>query len=387
MEIDDFMSDLLNGKLETESSISRKDTIEVKKDVSDEINLPEIVSLPYIEVEDTIVNAPTIVTVVPKKDKFIDDKTIISQSLIMKMFDKGNLKNYCKKYIKRLFIDKDIKSAVSDAMKYGLYGEQLMIGSSAHDNEKMFLDKNKRSCKDKLYLSENGSCVGCKLYHDCAKTAVQQKIELQAEIFKKKCEEMGINIQENINTQLTIYKRFPNEPDFIVGGTMDVFPVFAIIEDEMEICLFDIKFTQKISSSFGYAKWGEPAELDFIQLNMYHYLLKDIDFSINTHLTEAQILILKFAYHYIQNHLLYRFYWVFEYGTTIEEMRDLIIPVDKWSQPYSDLVEMEVHEIVRTTINEIKNNNVMGLWDDEIPCYMCDYCPMKMNCETFNAQL
>jgi hypothetical protein len=205
---------------------------------------------------------------------------------------------------------------------------------------------------------------------------------MQAEIFKKKCEDMGIDIHADINTQLTIYKRFPHEPEFIINGTMDVFPAFIFIDDEIKLSLFDIKITQKISDSYGYQKWGDPANLDFIQLNMYLYLLKDIDFSINTHLSPGQILILKFAYHYIQNNLIHRFYWVFEHGSKMEDLKDVMINVDDY-QPWSKNVENELHEIIRTTINEIKNNNVMGLWDVRTPCYMCSTCPFKDDCEEF----
>lgn len=387
-DVDDFLNNLFSDKLET--SLSTKVEGDTKKSNDDDfIDLPEIVSSPFVEQEVKIETLkPDIITVVPvKKIKSFIDKTSISQSLITKIFDKGNLKTYCKHYIKRLYIDKDIISPVTDSMKYGLYGEQQMIGSSAHDNNTIILDKNKRSCKNKEYLIENKGCSGCNFYNTCKKTATHEKINYQAEIFKKKCEEMGINIEPDVNTQLTIYKRFPNEPDFIINGTMDVFPVFALIDDEMKIALFDIKMTQKISDSYGYQKWGDPNNLDFIQLNMYHYLLKDIDFSINTHLTASQILLLKFAYHYIQNNLIYRFYWVFEHGSKLEDMRDIIIPVDKYDGPYDKMKEQEVHEVIRTTINEIKNNNIMELWDERTPCYMCSQCPMRLNCDEYNNDL
>lgn len=377
MEIDDIISDLLSDRSEIASSV-----IDRNVDM-DEINLPKIEILPYKEPIKETTHTPIKADIAIKKKNIVNDKIVISQSLITKMFYKGNLKQYCKHYIKRIFIDKDIITITSSAMKYGLYGEQLMIGASANDNNEILLDRNRKKCTNKDYYNIDETCQGCPFYNNCLKTTFQEKIELQTEIFKQECNNMGIDIAPLVNTQMSIYKHFPNEPNFIINGTFDVFPVFAYINDEIKLSLFDIKFTHSINSNFSFHNWNNPDKIDFIQLHLYHYLLKDIDYAINTHLTEAQILLLKFAYHYIQNNLLYLFYWVFEYGTNITELSNKIITLEEHNASYSTLVEMETHEIIRATINEIKNNTAMELWDERTACFLCKNCPMKFNCVIF----
>lgn len=323
------------------------------------------------EPEPTIIEKPKI--------KVHKGKLGINQSLINKLYKQGEELNRCNYYIKRVFIDKDVLTPTSAPMKAGLFGESLMIGSSA-DGTQFLIDRNRRSCTQKEYYEDNFGCAGCIDYENCKQTADEVKIRTQADIFKKMCEEMDIFVEPDVNTQVKVYKEVKGEKDFILNGTIDLFPFLAYIDDNYYMCLSDIKFTGNIQSSFGYMNWSDPDKTDYFQLDYYYYLLKDFDFSINKHLTEAQKLLIQFAIPYIQNNLLYRFFWVFDYKPKLEDMENVMRPVP---YEFSSIVQGEIEQVVRGTIDYIKTNDSLHLWEDRQMCLSCKQCPFKDTCEEY----
>lgn len=316
---------------------------------------------------------PEIVFVQPQKIKNPESgKISISQTLIKDLFYKGEEIKHCNYYVYRTRILKDAPDISSTAMQAGLYAEQKMIGGSAHGNITTVLDRNRRSCKEK----HRANCNGCELYNQCKKTALHEKLDYQVEIYKKLKENMDLDIEANINTQIKIYKEFPNEPDFMLEGTLDIGPALFYHDNEYHPSLIDLKTTGSFDNQFGYMPWGNPDAIDHIQLNTYQYLFKDINFDINTHLPDGFKLLYKLFRQYINSFEMESFYWVFETQRKIEDLSNRIIPA-----PWNKLIYDETHEQMRSVINLIKENYTFDRWEERTCCYQCNRCPFALTCE------
>ena len=103
MDFDDIISDLLNDKLEVVSSTKVED---INDDV---IDLPQPITVKYQPKEEEIIEKPPVQTEIKKSFNKLNSLISINQSLINKLFKKGEWINHCNYYIKRVFIDKDIK--------------------------------------------------------------------------------------------------------------------------------------------------------------------------------------------------------------------------------------------------------------------------------------
>ena len=304
-----------------------------------------------------------------KKDK---DVIKISQTLIKDLFYKGEPIVHCPYYIYRHRILNDVDNIKSSSMTRGLYVEQQMIGSSAHGDNNTIMDRNRRSCKDKY----RPNCNGCSLYNECKKTASHEKADYQIELYKRLIKEYDMNIHPGINTQVKIMKTFKNEPDFMIEGTMDIFPVIMFYDDDYSICHVDMKTTGKLDNQFGYFSWGDIDKVDPIQLNVYQYLTHNIDFNLNSHLPNAFKLLYQFAYSAISSYNVKSRYWVFEMDPSIFDLKNKV-----FEKPWSKMIYDETHEVIRNTIDLIKEYNAEDRWQERKCCYQCGKCFFKETCE------
>lgn len=183
----------------------------------------------------------------------------LSQTLIKELTNKlGMEKHFCPKRIFHLYIAKDFKSRRTEPMLAGLYGESLILGSSAKgDTTKYSLPKNKTSGKMRV---------------------AEERILMQVERFKTIASTYQINIIPGINVQVPIFKKFGN---VMLRGEMDIFPTSVVWNDELSLAIVDLKFTGDVNSTFSKFSWGDPEAIDYLQGDFYHYLVRDFDLDLN----------------------------------------------------------------------------------------------------------
>jgi hypothetical protein len=172
-----------------------------------------------------------------------------SQSLIKKFEEE----NYCPKKIKAMYIDKTHANEPSLSMQKGNYFEYLCIGAAAH----------------------NGVCVtDLPRKRKNQKTADQERIEHQANLFPEVLKEFGIEFPKEKNRQVTISHVLDN--GIQIEGTFDF---CAEINNEewghLPVAIIDIKLTSNIHSTFGDFCWGTPENMDLLQSFMYPFIFKE----------------------------------------------------------------------------------------------------------------
>lgn len=302
-----------------------------------------------------------------------EGKVLINQSLVKKIIDKfHNEKEFCPKYIKDICIDKkatitnemffESKVPEMESMMKGKFFESLAIGSTTSSDLVLDLPRSKR--KSKMYGT---------------KTLDQVRIENQAERFKMRCKQLQVDIVPGHNVHMQIFKRWSDK--YMIAGELDIFPVAIYYEEALRLAMIDLKLTADVNSTFGPFSWGDPKNMDHIQADMYHYLIRDVDFEVNPHLKD---IFTDRIQQVIKNNEVLFLYWVFGYKEPLDNQERLIERTygDEHNPGYK---QGELKERIRKTIAVLEREEQFG-WEEKPVQESCRLCPLSQrfggNCKS-----
>ena len=289
----------------------------------------------------------------------------ISQSLIKSFLDKGNERIICPKNIYYTKIAPEEEMPPTRPMMDGSYFETLTLGSGRGGKQTLDLPRKKLTIKqerENRVREERGQepLLG-------QKSIAQIRIEEQAERFKLLCAQYQIVITE-YNTQVPILKKWEKNEEIMLSGELDIFPTPVLGKHGLQMAIIDLKLTGKINNDFGDYCWGSPEHMDHIQAQMYHYLIRNIDFSLNE---ELKCLVTQSVMNIISNNSVLFLYWVFSYGSGI--LRDKFV---RYDMDHLKLAEM--HESINKTVAAIEKHEKEG-WPADPEYERCAGCPLT-NC-------
>jgi hypothetical protein len=255
-------------------------------------------------------------------------------------------------------------------MQFGSYFETLAIGSGARGNKTFDLPRKtlntKQEAANRLAVSKGNPPI----YYG-EKSINQIRIEAQALEFKKLCAKYQITIAPPYNTQVLIYKRW--DDDVLLSGELDIFPTL-VLGAEPKLCIIDLKLTADLSSAFGEFAWGDFESMDKIQGVMYQYLVRDIDYDLNSQMGNENLseLVSPTIQQIIERNDLKFLFWVFDYKKPIDKLGNKFFPVD-----YDTNAESQLKETIRKTISLLDTYESAG-WQRKV-CKTCDKCPIDCN--------
>jgi len=236
------------------------------------------------------------------------DKFFVSQSDMKNVIRKGDEIDHCAKQVMEIVIFKNYpKNPPSEPMLAGSYFETLCLGSGAHGQMVLDLPRKFISEKKKRDWIAAGNDIN-DLVGD--KSIDQQRIEIQAERFRIRCEEQGIKLSTN-NVQVPIIKEI-YEGVYLIGE-LDIFPVVIQTKDKgKRRAVVDLKLTSNIHSKWGDFCWGAPEYMDHTQASAYTELITDINIDLNPHL-KPMLSEFPRLLEQIKNGDFSFFYWIFGY--------------------------------------------------------------------------
>ena len=217
----------------------------------------------YIDlVNDIIIDKPK-VEIPPEKEQkkprviIVDGKITeihVTQSLITKLYFKGEKSDRCWKQMYHLELIRDMNGITTDPMLYGTYFETGGIGSGAYGE------------LSELPLLKNGQ-----------KSVANQRIDEQIFLFKSLYEKRGIILlDDRSNTQ--VHKLDPwNLMDSMISkifleGTADIVSPIEYENYVYDMCVIDLNLTWDRFGEQGYRTWGNLANMDHIQAYTYAFL-------------------------------------------------------------------------------------------------------------------
>ena len=272
---------------------------------------------------------------------------IISQSLIKKFLDKGDWRSICPKNIYDTVIDPKEEIPPTRPMMDGSYFETLVLGSGRGGEQTLDLPRKKLTIKqerENRIREEKGEEL-----IKGAKSIAQIRIEEQAERFRFLCAQHQVVVTE-YNTQMPIFKKWEKDEEVMLSGELDVFPTSVLGKHGFQMAIIDLKLTGNINNNFGDFCWGSPEHMDHIQAQMYLYLIRNIDFSLNKGLEN---MIRPSVMNMITNNKVVFLYWVFSYGSG--KLDDKFVRYDM-----DHLKEAELHESIRKTVATIEKYKEEG---------------------------
>lgn len=293
---------------------------------------------------------------------------IVNSSLIKHLFFKGNERIVCPHYVKCVYIDKSIVSPQSESMLFGSYFETLAIGSGARGNKTFDLPRKQLTDKQEAANRISTSKGNPPIYYG-EKTINQIRIETQASEFKRLCAKYQITIAPPFNTQVLIYKRW--DDNVLLSGELDIFPTL-VLGTVPKLCVVDLKLTADLNSTFGEFAWGDFDSMDNIQGLMYQYLVRDIDFDLNSQMGNDNLfeLVSPTIQKIIDDNELKFLFWVFDYKKPVDKLGNKFFPVN-----YDSNAECELKETIRKTVSLIDTFESSG-WQRKV-CKTCEKCPIE----------
>ena len=289
----------------------------------------------------------------------------ISQSLIKKFLKKGDEILGCPKNIYDTVMAPEEEFPPTRPMMDGSYFETLTLGGGRGGKQTLDLPRKQLTIKQETenrVREEKGEEL-----IKGTKSIAQIRIEEQAERFKLLCAQHQVVITE-YNTQVPILKRWEEDEGIMLSGELDIFPTPVLGKRGLQMAIIDLKLTGKINNDFGDYCWGSPEHMDHIQAQMYHYLIRDIDFSLNEGLKN---LVTQSVTNIIANNAVLFLYWVFSYGSGM--LRDKFV---RYDMDHLKLAEM--HESIRKTVAAIEKHEEEG-WPADPEYERCAGCPLT-NC-------
>lgn len=287
----------------------------------------------------------------------------ISQSLIKKFLKHGEERIICPKFIYETEMAKSTKVPPTLPMLHGSYFETLTLGGGRGGHKTLDLPRKKLTIKqereNRVREEKNEEPL------QGTKTIAQIRIEEQAERFNILRAQRQVMITE-YNTQVPILKKWGE--GILLRGELDIFPTPILGREGLQLADIDMKLTWDIDNKYGDYCWGDPERMDHTQAQMYHYLVRDIDFSINKGL--EQIVTPAVRSMIADNNILF-LYWVFSYG--YGDLRDKFVRYD-WDKTK----EAELEQSIRLTIACIEENEGLE-WPAKPEYERCEKCPL-LNC-------
>jgi hypothetical protein len=209
---------------------------------------------------------------------------VLSFSLLNKMFAYGNETEFCPRYLYEVVMTRNIVPEPTLPMKKGLFFETLCIGSTAH-GALYDLPRKKVTIKMKKEAILKGLDPE-KILGD--KTIDQIRIEEQAALFPSKSRNYGISIFKDgaaQNVQVEVQKQWTSTghtPDFKVWiqATIDIVSNIIFNGKQYNNANIDLKLTAdrdgqgelEKRNSFSKFNYGDPDNLDYLQLNLDTYI-------------------------------------------------------------------------------------------------------------------
>jgi hypothetical protein len=284
---------------------------------------------------------------------------LISQSLITKLIDKRQEEViFCPRYIHESYILKSIDTIATEPMQGGSYFETGCLGSGVGGKKTIDLPRKVLSkAKIAQLIAEGKPLIG-------EKKIDQLRIDIQIERFKLRCQELGINIIPDVNTQIPIIKTYDNK--YLVSGELDIFPTTIMYENCIRAAIIDLKLSGDVNNTSGHYCWGTPQYMDPIQGDMYHYLIRDIDFNLNPHLKE---IINQGLIDAIKLNQVLFLYWIFGKKEPLHNQEKFV------EREYNPMNIQELKERIRKTIYIIEREEQFG-WIEN-PCDNCNNCALN----------
>jgi len=284
----------------------------------------------------------------------------ISQSLIKKFLRHGEEKPICPKNIYYTEIEPIEERVPTRPMLDGSYFETLTLGGGRGGHKTLDLPRKKLTTKqerDNRVLVEKGEepLQGAKMIS-------QIRIEEQAERFNILRAQRQIMLTE-YNTQVPIVKEW--QEGVFIRGELDIFPTPVLGREGLQMAIIDLKLTGDIDNEFGDYSWGSPDRMDHIQPQMYHYLVRDIDFSLNKGL---EVIVTSSVRNMISDNNVLFLYWVFSYGSG--DLRDKFVRYD-----WDSNKEAELHESIRKTVALLQEYEA-EVWPAKPEYERCEKCPL-----------
>lgn len=303
----------------------------------------------------------------PKAIRPKGEHVFISQSLIKKLINKYQEElEFCPKFIKEIVMDRKIPSVTTESMLKGIFFESLALGGTAYGEPLTDMPRKKLTKKQEAELRFKGlPLLG-------EKKIDQIRIEHQVERFKIKAKQYMTEIVPGVNTHVRIYKKWDDK--YILSGEYDWFPTPIFYEEQMRLAIIDLKFTGDINQQGGSFSWGSPQYMDHLQGDMYHYLVRDIDFELNPHVKD--LITPNIADIIKYNEILF-LYWVWGIKEPLEN-QDKIIEREYQEGPNNNFRQAEMKERIRKSIAIIEREEHFG-WQTN-PCEnSCKLCPYNQN--------
>lgn len=287
----------------------------------------------------------------------------LSQSIIKKVINKnGEDIPLCPHQLYKNYLAPDrIPMFSTLPMKYGNYGEYLILGANAHREE------------ISLPILNNGK-----------KPIDQIRIEQQAlEYFPRHAMELGISVIKNTNVQIPIYKRYGG---IILSGVLDLFPTPILDDNEYKLAVIDIKFTGDINNTRGDFCWGNPNWIDHIQADLYQWILADIDIDLCKEMNpefDVNIgydnIFTPVILERLRNKQFSFYYLVMGYQKANLKEQFIKIKKEFFNRPDYKFLEKELIERIRKTISRLQMLNQQG-WKPEPEYDRCKNCSVsKLN--------
>ena len=286
----------------------------------------------------------------------------INQSIQRAVLHNGEEKEYCFQKLYLTKISKKVVQPPTDPMQFGKYFESQALGKSAQGD---FVKDLPRKKLTKPMLAENAarkekgekSLKGEKYLHHI-------RIDEQVLRFKALFNTHKIMVNES-NVQIPIVTIWDQDPDVLLKAELDIFPTTIKMEGKLEAAIIDLKLTADIHNDFGEYCYGKPEYLDLIQAKMYHYVVRNINQSLNPHLDK---LLTGSVNKLIEEDNILFLLWIFNYKKDVLE--DKFIKV-KWDEQK----EQELHESIRKTIAILDHGEAKG-WPTNPLYSLCKNCPV-----------
>jgi len=301
---------------------------------------------------------------------------VISWSLISSFMDRWTIIPHCPYKLYAIHIGKTHSTVPTEPMLYGSYFETNVIGSTA--NHEAVLDLPRKALTPKQVRENIIRINEGKEPIEGAKRINHVRIDQQIATAHKLAHSMNINIVENYNTQLRIFKQIPNS-DWILRSTLDIFPTSVTYRNEHPVtgsktnmCIIDLKLTSDIDQRLSTGTiWSIGNTINATQLFLYAYAVKHIDFSLNNKINPNNLLeqvITPFIQDIANSNMLLLIYWVFEYKNPLlrNTMKEFMLDPTK---------EKEIQELIRKATIELDAMEADG-YPTMPSYYVCNDCPV-----------
>lgn len=308
------------------------------------------------------------VEVVDKRQAMrLDGYILINQSLIKKVIDKHqNEIPFCPAYLKHDVIDKKGKDRGSDAMMCGKFFESMTLGGTTGGNLVTDLPRKTVSKKRENELRSKGlPIIG-------EKRIDQERIEIQIERFKIRAQQLGAHIATGINTHVQIFKHWDGKK-YLIVGELDLFPTAIQYNGTNRLAIVDVKLTSNVETTFGDFCWGTPQFMDHLQADMYHYLVRDIDFTLNPHLKDV---VTPEIQDIIKHNEILFLYWIWGYQKEPLELQEKIVERSYFDQNGMNYRQKELQERIRKAIAIIEREEAFN-WDATPIQSNCKVCSLN----------